>query len=155
MQKHLVAAWVIGDMNTTGSKHLADQFRVIMPLRMVHNMYRVEGSLYKTDVRKMTADGTEVVNHYEGYRSEAHMIQLNFQGMNVIKDELNLAFPYKYSKRLQDISEEKQQKLLNTWKTNNDLGWMIRPIQSIKKFPMRDGFTILRYLVITRISLTR
>ena len=134
IQRHLVAAWIIGDLNTTGSKYLASQLRFILNRSyVIHNHFKVKESNYQTDLKKMTADGTVISQHYEGVRSEAHMIQINCQGYGRLDKELNYAFKFKNPSKYNNISNWSKNIIKKNWKNSHDIGSILRPIKSMEE----------------------
>ena len=131
IQSHIVSTWIIGDLHTTGSKNLASQLRFMCNrLRVMHNLYKLEERAYKTDLKKMTADGTEISQHYEGIRSESYMIQINLQGFTALQNTLNYSFDWKIPSRFDSVSERGANLVTRTWKNSHKLDNILRPIKS-------------------------
>jgi len=136
IQRHLVSTWIIGDLNTTGSKNLADQLHFLFNrLHVIHNNFKVEKRAYKTDLKKMTADGTIVTQHYEGIRSEAYMIQINHQGFETLKKELNNAFKFRYPSRYKNVSDWANHRIKRNWRNSHSLDSILRPIKETVEIP--------------------
>jgi len=133
IQRHLVATWIIGDLNTTGSKDLASQLRFMLNrLYVIHNHFKVKENLYQTDLKRTATDGTVITQHYEGTRSEAHMIQINFQGYDRLNHELNHAFKFRIPPKYRNVSNWGKNIVKRNWKNNHNLGSIVRPIRSIE-----------------------
>jgi len=130
IQKHILSTWALGDFCTTGSKDLFSQLHYMLTRnRIIHNTYRKEAELYETDVRKKTADGLEVINHYSGIRSESYMIQINATGFEKLNNELKYSFPYS-TPRMKNSGN-----MGRSWKNVQPGHWFMRPIKSIEEKP--------------------
>jgi len=136
IQKHLVATWIIGDLNTTGSKNLANQLRFILNrLKVINNHLKQEKTAYKTELKKKTADGSIVTEYYEGIRSECYIVQINYQGFNVLERELNYAFKFKIPQKYLDVSDWGKHLIEKNWRNSHKFNNIIRPIKSYENIP--------------------
>lgn len=87
IQKHVIAAWHLGDYSCTVSKDLFDQFRVLL------NRCGVRFNSYKRIGKEYTCITNDKI--YKGKKKDAYIHQLNSIGLNELKEQLEYSFKYK------------------------------------------------------------
>lgn len=118
LQKHVIATWFIGDYACTVSKHMSDQFRVLLNRCSVRfNTYKTTAKDYITKVKGKT---------YAGKKRESYLHQINTLGMEILSPYLTYAFEFK-NKKLKPVYHG------STGYASYDKGYMLRQIKSIEK----------------------
>jgi hypothetical protein len=118
LQKHVIATWFIGDYACTVSKHMSDQFRVLL------NRCEVRFNTYKTNAKDYVTIAKGKT--YSGKKRESYLHQINTLGMEILAPYLKYAFEFK-NKKLKPVYHGSKNY------ASYDKGYMLRQIKTIDK----------------------